>query len=122
MVVHVCIDGKTRLLVYCSCHDNNIAETVLTHFKEGSVKWGIPSRVRSDYGMENYQVGAFMIEKRGANRGSIITGSSVHNSRVERISQPKRARIPSSWYTETTNCKERNEAYLQVIYEFIPGL
>ena len=34
MVVHVCIDGKTRLLVYCSCHDNNKAETVLTLFKE----------------------------------------------------------------------------------------
>ena len=84
MVLHVCIDGKTRLLVYCSCHDNNKAETVLTLFKEGSAKWGIPSRVRSDYGMENYQVGAFMIEKRGGNRGSIITGSSVHNSRVER--------------------------------------
>ena len=84
MVVHVCIDGKTRLLVYCSCHDNNKAETVLTLFKEGSAKWGIPSRVRSDYGMETYQVGAFMIEKRGANRSSIITRSSVHNSRVER--------------------------------------
>ena len=30
------------------------------------------------------QVGTFMIEKSGANRGSIITGSSVHNSTVER--------------------------------------
>ena len=40
MVVHVCTDGKTKLLVYCSCHDNNKAETVLTFSKEGSGKWG----------------------------------------------------------------------------------
>ena len=47
-------------------------------------KWGLPSRVRCDYGMENYHVGAYMIQHRGPGRGSIITGSSVHNSRVER--------------------------------------
>ena len=44
----------------------------------------MPSRVRSDYDMENYLAEAYMIEHRGPNRGSIITGSSVHNSQVER--------------------------------------
>ena len=84
LVVHVCIDGKTRLLVYCVCCNNNKAETVLSLFERGVQLWDLPSRVRSDYGMENYLVGAYMIEHRGPNRGSIITGSSVHNSRVER--------------------------------------
>ena len=37
-----------------------------------------------DYGMENFYVGQYMIDHRGKGRGSIITGSSVHNSRVER--------------------------------------
>ena len=30
IIIHICIDGKTRLFVYCSCHDNNEAETVLS--------------------------------------------------------------------------------------------
>jgi hypothetical protein len=34
--------------------------------------------------MDNYNVAAYMIEHCGEGRGSIITGSSVHNSRVER--------------------------------------
>eukprot|EP00794_Sanderia_malayensis_P001053 gene1053-381_t len=83
-VVHVAIDGKTRVLIYCKCKDNNKAETVLALFEDGVSRWGLPSRVRSDHGMENYLVGLYMIENRGADRGSIITGSSVHNSRVER--------------------------------------
>ena len=83
-IVHVCIDGKTRLLIYCHCANNNKAETVLSLFEDGVIKWGLPSRVRSDYGMENYLVASYMIENRGAGRGSIITGSSVHNCRVER--------------------------------------
>ena len=53
-------------------------------FESAVHKWGLPSRVRSDYGMENYHVTAYMIRNRGEGRGSIITGSSVHNSRVER--------------------------------------
>ena len=84
LIVHVCIDGKTRLIIYCVCCDNNKAESVLSLFQDGVARWGLPSRVRCDYGMENYLVGSFMIDNRGANRGSIITGSSVHNSRVER--------------------------------------
>ena len=84
IIVHVCIDGKTRLLIYCHCANNNKAETVLSLFEEGVNRWGLPFRVRSDYGMENYLVASYMMENRGAGRGSIITGSSVHNCRVER--------------------------------------
>ena len=40
--------------------------------------------MHSDYGMENCLVAAHMIQHRGPGRGSIITGSSAHNSRVER--------------------------------------
>ena len=70
--------------MYAACRDNNKAETVLSLFQNAVQKWGLPSRVRCDYGMENYHVGAYMIQHRGPARGSIITGSSVHNSRVER--------------------------------------
>ena len=84
LITHVCIDGKTRLIVYASCCNNNKADTVLFLFQNGVEKWGLPSRVRCDYGMENFYVGQYMIEHRGEGRGSIITGSSVHNSRVER--------------------------------------
>ena len=83
LIVHVCVDGKTRTIIYVSC-SNNKAETVLALFQNAVQKWGLPSRVRSDYGMENLYVAACMIEQRGTDRGSIITGSSVHNSRVER--------------------------------------
>ena len=51
------IDGKTRLILYAVCRD---------------------------YGMENYHVVAYMIQHHGPGRGSVITGSSVHNSTVER--------------------------------------
>ena len=85
IIIHVCVDGKTRSIIYASCRNNNKAETVLALFENGVQRWGLPSRVRSDYGMENYLVGCYMIQYRGLNRGSIITGSSVHNCRVERM-------------------------------------
>ena len=85
---------RWRLVVYCRKYnvptpnslwhcDNNRAETVLGLFEESTKTFGLPSRARCDYGMENALVAEFMLRRRGLDRGSIITGSS-DNCRVER--------------------------------------
>ena len=54
-------------------------------FLVATQEFGIPSRVRTDLGGENVRIWDFMEEVRGSNRGSYITGSSVHNTRIERL-------------------------------------
>ena len=78
------MDGYSRLITYLRCSNNNRASTVLELFLGGVGKYGVPSRVRSDHGGENIDVARFMISTRGTGRGSMITGSSTHNQRIER--------------------------------------
>lgn len=73
------------MIVYLKCSTNNYASTVLEEFMKATEKFNLPSRVRSDQGTENVLVAQYMLENRGVDRGSIITGPSVHNQRIERL-------------------------------------
>lgn len=73
------------MAVYLKCSSNNRSSTVYSLFLEAVHQYGLPSRVRSDQGRENYRVAQHMVEHRGAERRSMITGSSVHNQRIERF-------------------------------------
>ena len=85
IVVHGAIDGYSRVVMYLTCSDNNRASTVLLlSFTKAVQENGLPSYVRSDLGGENVDVWRFMVEQH-SNPSSVITGSSTHNERVERL-------------------------------------
>ena len=81
LVVHGCIDGFSRRIIYLKCNSNNLSETVLDLFldsvKRDGDRW--PSRIRVDRGVENVLVCDAMIQYRGEGRASFIAGLSTHN-------------------------------------------
>ena len=85
IVIHGAIDGYSRRILYLKGSDNNRAETVFALFCEGVMECGWPSKVGSDKGGENIDVAQAMLVVRGTGRQRHITGSSVHNQRIERL-------------------------------------
>jgi predicted transcriptional regulator len=87
LVIHGCIDGFSRRIMFLKCSSNNLAETVLTLFLEAidndSGLW--PSRICVDRGVENVLVCEAIEMARGEGRGSFIPGPSTHNQRIERL-------------------------------------
>ena len=73
------------MVVFIKCSNNNRAATVYEAFMSATGRFGLPSRVRSDQGGENYLVAQSMLQRRGPNRNSMLTGSSTHNQRIERL-------------------------------------
>ena len=84
-VVHGGIDGYSRMITFLKCSIDNKAATVLDNFIEATRKYGLPSRLCSDRGAENVEVTRYMNAKRGSDRSSHLTSSSVHNQRIERL-------------------------------------
>ena len=76
IVTHGCIDGHSRLITFLKCSDNR-ATTVYEMFLSAVQQHQLPSRVRTDQGGENILVAQHMIERRGAEGRSAITGLSA---------------------------------------------
>lgn len=85
LVTHAGVDGFSRTIVYIKCFDNNRAVTSLDVFCEGVAKFGLPEVVRTDHGGENIDIWRYMIAAKSGNVSCVITGSSTHNERVERL-------------------------------------
>ena len=85
LVIHGHIDGFSRLICFLKCGTNNKKQTVEALFLEATEKYSWPSRIRTDHGGENVLVWQHMIEKRGEGRGSVLSGSSTQNQRIERL-------------------------------------
>ena len=98
LVIHGAIDGFSRLITYLKCSDNNRAETVHTLFLSAIREYGCPLRIRTDRGGENVQVWRHM-EAARPNSNAYLVGSSVHNSRIERLWRDVKSNIVSTYAT-----------------------
>ena len=92
MIIELGIDGYSRLVTYLHYSDNcasssnsSSSSTVLGLFLDACCRFSVPSRVQCDHGTENVDVARWMIETRGLNHRSVISGNSVHNQRIERL-------------------------------------
>ena len=84
-VIHGCIDGFSRLIIYFHCCNNNRSETVRNLFQEKVESFYWPRRVRFDQGVENIGAARSMLDKFGPENVPHFTGLSVHNQRIERL-------------------------------------
>ena len=82
-VIHVAVDGFSRLATFAEASNNNLSTTVFGHFQTAVARFGLPARVRTDHGGENVLVWQHMAAANGPD--SVIVGSSVRNQRVERF-------------------------------------
>ncbi|CAH1276879.1 Hypp9411 [Branchiostoma lanceolatum] len=78
------VDGYSKTCTFLMAAGCNTADQMKRCFLLGVREYGFPSRIRTDGGSENVEIGRFMVELRGARHNAHFTGSSVHNVPIER--------------------------------------
>jgi hypothetical protein len=111
----LCVVGFSRTVVYIRCFDNNRSSTALQVFCEGVSTFGLPDCVRTDHGGENIKIWQYMMDANTGNAGCVVTGSSTHNERVERLWRDVHSSVVFS-YAETFRSIE-SEGYLDPLNE-----
>ncbi|KAL1277179.1 hypothetical protein QQF64_023852 [Cirrhinus molitorella] len=92
------VDGFSRKILYLNAATNNRASTAFSFFLEATHRHGLPLRVRADQGVENVDIARFMFTVCGNNRGSFISGKSIHNQRIERLWRDVWISVSSKYY------------------------
>ena len=77
-------DEYSRMIVFLKCLPNNFATTVLQELEKGVQLYGLPEKVRTGQGGENVEMWRIMESIHGTS-SSVVTGSSTHNERLERM-------------------------------------
>ena len=79
-------------------------------FFAGVETFGLPSRVRSDKDGENVSISRYMLNhpERGPGRGTMITGRSVHNQRIERLWRDLYVGCVAPFYGLLDACDDRD--------------
>ncbi|XP_035688598.1 uncharacterized protein LOC118424168 [Branchiostoma floridae] len=79
------VDGYSRTCTFLSAAGYNTADLMKRAFLLGVREYGFPSRIRTDRGSENVEIGRFMVNLRGHQHNAHFKGSSVHNVPIERF-------------------------------------
>ena len=81
------MDGYERKMVYFWCSINNKSQTVMSMFESAIEKYGLPSLVCGDQGVENIAVPRYVFAhpQRGPGRRSFIADKPCQNQRTERL-------------------------------------
>lgn len=129
LVIHGGIYGYSRLITHMIVTSDNTAISALRVFITGLRNFGVPSRIRVDGGSEFNFVRGLMNLLNGDNRGSALTGSSVHNQRIERLWRDVYAKVLDKYYKLLYHMEDHNILCLQndihlycLHYVFIPRL
>ena len=84
-VIHGAVDGFSRTIVFLKFSNNNRASTVVDLFRGSVSSFGLPERVRTDHGGENVDIWRCMLATHNHDYSCVLTGSSVHNERIEML-------------------------------------
>lgn len=98
LIIHGGIDGYSRLVPHLKVTSDNKAISALRVFIAGLRNFGVPSRICVDGGSEFNFARDLMNLLNGDNRNSALTGSSVHNQRIERLWRDVYAKVLDKYY------------------------